>query len=288
GIQEAISRENVSITAFLIKSGAETLKPEYIQEAVKKENLELSKLLVEQGAANVNDAIVEATKTANVEITEYLLEKGATPVEALKEAMETNNEDIIMLLLEKTTTIAPDFISTAARKGNAKIIEELIRRGSNPQEGFEDALRYKQTDAFVLLLEKGAVANQESLRIAVSYGFVDGVRILIAQGMDSNVAFSSGEYPMHMVATSFEDHDMAMIAELVKDGAEINVKNRNGETPLHLAIQGGQDNRPLIDTLIELGANPKAKTKNGNSPIDYASDKEFKSYLKKAFKRKKS
>ncbi|MFT5862606.1 MAG: ankyrin repeat protein, partial [Flavobacteriales bacterium] len=47
GIQEASSRENVSITAFLIKSGAETLKPEYIQEAVKKENLELSKLLVE-------------------------------------------------------------------------------------------------------------------------------------------------------------------------------------------------------------------------------------------------
>ncbi|MBV1925392.1 MAG: ankyrin repeat domain-containing protein, partial [Dokdonia sp.] len=156
------------------------------------------------------------------------------------------------------------------------------------KEGFEDALRYKQTDAFALLLEKGAVANQESLRIAVSYGFVDGVRILIAQGMDSNVAFPGGEYPMHMVATSFEDHDMAMIAELVKAGANINVTNRNGETPLHLAIQGGQDNKPLIDKFIELGANLKVKTKNGDSPIDYAPDKELKSYLKKALKRKKT
>lgn len=288
GIREAISRENVSITAFLIRSGAETLKPEYIQEAVKKENFELSKLLVEQGTANVNDAIVEATKTANVEITEYLLDKGATPVEALKEAMETNNEDIIMLLLEKTITIAPDFISTAARKGNAVIIEELIKRGSDPQVGFEDALRYKQTDAVTLLLEKGAVANQESLRIAVSYGFVDGVRLLITQGMDSNVAFPGGDYPMHMVATSFEDHDMAMIALLLKAGADINVTNRKGETPLHLAIQGGQDNKPLIDKFIELGANLKVKAKNGDSPIDYAPDKELKSYLKKAFKRKKT
>lgn len=288
GMEEAISRENVSITAFLIQSGAETLKPEYIQEAVKKENLELSKLLVEQGTSNVDDAIVEATKTANVEITEYLLEKGATPVEALKDAMETTNEDIIILLLDKTNTIGANFISTAARKGNAKVLEELIRRGGSPQEGFEDALRYKQTDAFDLLLEKGAQANQESMRIAVGYGFVDGVRLLIAQGIDSNLAFSSGEYPLHIVATSYEDHDLAMIGELIKAGADINVKNRNGETPLHLAIQGGLGNIILIDTFIELGANLKAKTKNGDAPIDYALDKELKSYLKKVIKRKNS
>ena len=288
GMEEAISRENVSITAFLIQSGAETLKPEYIQEAVKRENLELSKLLIEQGTSNVDDAIVEATKTANVEITEYLLEKGATPVEALKDAMETTNEDIIMLLLDKTNTIGANFISTAARKGNAKVLEELIKRGGSPQEGFEDALRYKQTEAFALLLEKGAQANQESMRIAVGYGFVDGVRLLIAQGIDSNMAFQNGEYPLHMVAMSYEDHDVAMIGELMKAGADINVKNRNGETPLHLAIQGGPDNKILIDTLIELGANLKAKTKNGDSPTDYALDKGLKSYLKKVIKKKKS
>lgn len=288
GLVEAISRENVSITAFLIQSGAETLKPEYIQEAVKRENLELSKLLVEQGTANVDDAIVEATKTANVEITEYLLEKGATPVEALKEAMETNNEDIILLLLEKTNTIGANFISTAARKGNAKVIEELIQRGSDPQEGFEDALRYKQTDALSLLLDKGAIANNESMRIAVSYGFVDGVRLLIAHGIEANVPFSNGEYPLHMVATSYEEHDHSMIAQLMKVGTDINVTNRNGETPLHLAVQGGQDNKVLIDKFIELGGNLKAKTKNGDTPIDYALDKELRSYLKKVLKKKNS
>ena len=209
-------------------------------------------------------------------------------MEALKDAMETTNEDIIMLLLDKTNTIGANFISTAARKGNAKVLEELIKRGGSPQEGFEDALRYKQTEAFALLLEKGAQANQESMRIAVGYGFVDGVRLLIAQGIDSNMAFQNGEYPLHMVAMSYEDHDVAMIGELMKAGADINVKNRNGETPLHLAIQGGPDNKILIDTLIELGANLKAKTKNGDSPIDYALDKGLKSYLKKVIKKKKS
>lgn len=287
GIEEAISRENVSITAYLIQSGAETLKPEYIQEAVKKENLELSKLLIEKGTSDVNDAIVAATQTANVEITEYLLDKGATPVAALKEAMETENEDIILLLLEKTTTIDANFISTAARKGNAKVIKELIKRGSSPQEGFEDALRYKQIDAFRLLLENGAVANRESLRIAVSYGFVDGVELLIAQGIEANAPFSNGEYPMHMIASSFEEHDLGMIAELIKVSPDINVKNKNGETPLHLAIQGGPDNKVLIDTFIELGGNLKAKTNAGDTPIDYAQNKELKSYLKKVLKKQK-
>lgn len=288
GMTEAIDRENVAITTYLIQSGAQTLNPAYIQEAVKKENLELSKVLIEKGTANVDDAIVAASQTANVEITEYLLEKGATPTDALQEAMETKNEDIILLLLDKSTTVDPNFMATAARKGNAKVVASLLQRGLDPQVGFEDALRYKQAEAFGLLLENGAQPTQESLQTAVSYNFVEGVALLIANGIDPTVAFSDGQYPLHMIVNASNKENFELLRILLEAGASINVKNRNGETPLHLAIQSGMENKTMIDALIDKGAALKAKTNNGDQPIDYALEKSLKSYLKKVIKNRNS
>jgi ankyrin repeat protein len=61
-----------------------------------------------------------------------------------------------------------------------------------------------------------------------------------------------------------------LVDQLVRKGQKegINRANLDGETPLHLA--SGRGNLPIVEYLVEHGANPQAKTILGKTPIDYA------------------
>ncbi len=66
----------------------------------------------------------------------------------------------------------------------------------------------------------------------------------------------------------------AVITALLKEGAYINArKGKYSRTPLHLAAQFNE-NPKIIITLLEAGADPKAKDKDGKIPWDYAKGNE--------------
>lgn len=284
GMNRAVQRENIAITKYLITQGAATVAPELIQEAVKRENLELSKVLVEQGQADVNNAIADASKSANVEITGYLLDKGAAPEGALTEAMETTDEDIILLLLQRTPRLDSQFIATAARKGNTKVLQRLISRGLNPSTGLENAVRYKHYNALNILIRSGAQPEPEHLKTAISYNFIDAIPLLVAAGIDASLPFSDGQHPLHIVAFSYEEGDELLMEALLKANASINALNKNGETPLHHSVLAGIDALPLTLKFLAEGANPTITNNKSESPLDYADDKEVKAVIKKAVK----
>jgi len=281
GLGEAVNKENLEITEYLIDQGAQSTAPEIIKEAVKRENITLSKVLVEKGNADVNDAIVEAAETENVAITTYLLDKGATADKAIKTAMETNNEELILIMLDTNPALDPSFVSTAARKGNLNVLKVLLDRGIDPSEAVADALRYRKTEALELLLNQEVTLSYDLLEIAISYNYPQGVKLLLEQGIEPNAPFIDGRYPLHLLMTAYEETDSAILSTLLEGGADINIQNKAGETPLHLATRQGIKNADLIKKLLVQGASLDTLTKDGRSIQDYAPDKATRNILKK-------
>ena len=289
GISQAVQQESVPITDYLITQGAQTTDPSYLLSAVTKENLELSKLLIEKGSSLADDAIVEASSTGNLEITKYLLDKGATAQEAFKSAMETKNEAVILLLMEKINTFTQSDIITAARKGNIAVVQKLLERGLNPTPALTNAVNYKKMDVIHLLLDNGAIATPEMLQTALNFNFYEGVKALIEKStLTGNTQFSNGEYPAHIVASSYEpDKDPIMLAMLIEEGARINAQNFNGETALHLAAVVTKEDIGLIELLLNNGASVQIPTYTRATPLSYARDRAIKALLKKEEKRVK-
>lgn len=285
GIENAIEFENVPITEYLIAQGAETAAPDNIKDAVRKENIELSKVLIEKGDSQANDAIIEAAVSGNIAITQYLLEQGATANKALASVIETKHQDVILLLLSQAKeAIDPDFLLSASRKGNTQVVAKLLEFGIDPTPAIGNAIRYKKPEALQLLLETGGIPTKEHFKTALEFNFYEGVQLVLDNGYDCNIPFRNGEYPVHIVAASYEETDKDILSLLVSKGAKINVQNDSGETPLHLAAYLQEKDIAMPKLLLAHGASPIIKNKNGHSPIDYAKDKRIKSLLKKAGK----
>ncbi len=287
GIERAVTKENIPIVQYLISKGAETIDPSLIKSAVKNENLELSKVLIEEGEANANNAIVSATETANVDITSYLLDKGATADQALKSAMETKNEEIILTLMKNLEApLHNNALSTAARKGNKRVIQYLISEKSfNPQEGVADAILYKQDDVLSYLLKSGAKATPNHIKQAIEFDNSKGLTLLLETGISINTPFENGSTALHLAVVQSDPENLDILNILLSQKAiQINIKNSKGETPLHLASKKGEDILTIIKLLVDKGADITAKNTNDETPIDYSFDKTTKNYLKKRVK----
>lgn len=285
GIETAVRKENIPIVQYLISEGAETMSPELITNAVKVQNLALSKVLIEEGNANANDAIKAAAETANTDITSYLLGKGATADEALKDAMETTNEEIILMLMEKSTSISKKALSIACRKGNLMVVKYLSeKKGYDVQEGMLDAIYYKQDEILNYLLNAGAQSSPALLREAISVNYGSGIKALITDGVDVNHIYDTNETSLLLCIKEISPKEVSIIRFLLEKGADINATNGYGETAMHLAAQRGESFIEVTKVLLTNNADLKLKTLKGKTPLDYASDKEVKSLIKKGLK----
>lgn len=288
GIKEAVNVGNESITDYLVGQGAETLNPELIQNAVKNENLAIAKILVEKGKSDVNNAIVDASETGNTEITKYLLDKGAKTEDALLSAMETINESVILLLLDKNKApLNPTFLLSAARKGNLKVMQRLLQEGMNPTPAIENAIRYKKYDILKLLLDQGGVPTQNQLKTALEYNFTSGIGLLIEQPpINLNTPFNNGKYPLHLIASEIQEDFKKILSMFIRKGVNLNAQDTEGSTVLHLLAQQNKNSLTLITELLSAGADPTIKDYKGKTPIDKCVDREVKSVLKKAARKK--
>lgn len=288
GVGDAIALENIPITEYLIAQGAETTSPEYLQGAVKNENIQLSKLLLEKGDSQANDAIIEAAVSGNIEIIKYLLEKGASADKALASAMETKNEEVILLLLDKVDGPKnPEFLLSASRKGNIRVLTKLIEEGLDPTPAVDNAILYKKAKVLQLLLDKGGIPTADQFKTALEFNFLEGVALLLQEGSyASSSIFDKGESAIHIIASSYEIEDTEMLKLLLNKGASINAQNDKGETALHLAALVQEEDIALPKLLLQYGANPQLENIQGHTAIDYAIDKRIKNLLKKASKNK--
>lgn len=289
GIREAINVGSESITDYLVSKGAETINPELLKDAVKNENLAIAKILVEKGKSDVDNAIVEASETGNTEITQYLLDKGAQPEEALAAVMETENEDVILLLLERNKDpIKPEFLLNSARKGNTKVLNHLLDQDLDPTPAIENAVRYKHIKALNLLLDRGGIPKLDQINTAFEYGFISGALALITHPMiDLNKPFLDGSFAIHKIATLSQEDATKVVTALINAKANLNATNTNGETVLHLVAKEQTTSLKLVIQLLESGANPLILNKSNKTASDLAVERAIKTTLKKAARNRK-
>ncbi|RKR85219.1 ankyrin repeat protein [Mucilaginibacter gracilis] len=110
------------------------------------------------------------------------------------------------------------------------------------------------------------------LGLACYFGQANIADFLIANGANVNIASNNGfnVYPIHSAVAA---NQTQIVYNLLKHGAEVNVKQQSGVTPLHSAAQNG--NLEILIMLLEHNASTEVRMEGGRLPADLAREKGF-------------
>jgi uncharacterized protein len=112
------------------------------------------------------------------------------------------------------------------------------------------------------------------------------IEALLRAGADIHETDKNGVTPLHH-AVRFRSP--TAVATLLEHGANVNqVCRRSGSTPLHRAVTStgapgtagrNEEARQIIKLLLEYGADPSIKNRNGRTAADYVVDPEIRALL---------
>lgn len=110
-----------------------------------------------------------------------------------------------------------------------------------------------------------SVANHEIFSLIKSNN-IESVQQLIKQKANINIKNQDGYTPLHLAATG---GNLNIAKLLINNGANINAKDQQDSTPLHAVQQlfARKDYEEIAKLLIEKGADFNAKNKSGNTPL---------------------
>ena len=100
-----------------------------------------------------------------------------------------------------------------------------------------------------LQMHKRDAGKWSSLVGAVEYGEPVVVQILLDAGTDTNLADSSGVFPLLRAA---ELGQVTNVLQLIAGGAKLTIEDKDGRTALHQAAKEGHTN--VVKCLIDVGA----------------------------------
>ena len=159
------------------------------------------------------------------------------------------------------------------------IFEKLIALGADPKatdENSRTVLFYvRDTQSLQSLVKAGldinardADGNTPLLYVARDHPenlTLDLYKAAVAAGADVKVKNKKDYTLLHATAKSGEPSAIDVARELLKAGLDVNSKDQGGETPIFHAWS-----KPMLDFLIQSGADPKILHKDGWTPIHNA------------------
>ena len=105
------------------------------------------------------------------------------------------------------------------------------------------------------------------LHRAAENGSFYAVNDLLKDGADPNVRDAEGIAPLHAAADNLDAPETVQV--LIVAGADPNARDADGQTPLHYAV--GADQARSVEALIQANANVDSQDKDGQTPLHYAS-----------------
>ena len=163
----------------------------------------------------------------------------------------------------------------AAYRGTAASLQLLLDAGAEfkPPKGIRIhlppmvlAAMTGDVDNVKVLLAHGA-DPATGLGQAVTFGYVDVVRTLIAAGASATVKESTGINLLHWAAITGHPEVIPVLAEA---GARVNAIDDNGFTPLMYAATIDFGNSEILKALLKAGADPNLKNEDGRTAREQA------------------
>ncbi len=157
-------------------------------------------------------------------------------------------------------------------------------------KAFTDAAYTNKKDKLEALLKEGIDINskgpggQTALQRAASQGHVEIVAFLLAQGAEANSADKQNITPLIAAVMSYPSRPnlpgiVSMVRMLIAKGAQIDAQNKSGQSALMIAI--ASQLIPVVQILLDAGANIWQKNSFNEGPLDLIDDKTMQSLVTK-------
>lgn len=167
----------------------------------------------------------------------------------------------------------------AGATGAADAVRALIAAGAKPDTATPDgrtplmlAAGANRPDAIARLAEGGAAIDardshgRTALMNAVAGNHIEAAQALLAAGASVNPADEQGVTALGLAATG--TGDAKILQRLLESGADTEAAGADGITALMQAARTGTAEKAIA--LLNAGANPAAKSKEGKTAGDYA------------------
>ncbi len=223
---------------------------------------------------NADTPLTHAAKAGHASIVTLLAKHGADLNErnlkgstALFVAVENDRTAIVEQLL--TLGAKPDIpgrssltpLAAAAYNGNGKVVDLLLKNKADPNAADTD--------------------GKTAIIYAAARGFKDVVDRLLAGGIDVNKRYGHDLTVLMWAAGHANDvpvdDGVALVTELLGRGAHIGDVDDRGRDALMIASELGHG--AVVELLLQKGASPDRKDKEGKTAIDLAADEDTKSKL---------
>ena len=310
-IPDAIEENNIEMVKYLISIGQDVNAQIFadggwinspMKVAAQNGNIEIAKLLIDEGA-NLNssdDYIYNAIDYGNYDIAKLLIDNdvfnlntNTTREQAIELAKKQKYYEIEKLLSsEDSNNIAGyDELMNAVSKGDMKALEKLIKDDTDLNKQYDNitpinlAAARNDKEMVKFLAEKGADINLEDgygytpLIIAIKYRNIGLAKNIIDLKPDLNaICSATGDTPLtYLVNANKYGGGADLCYYMIKNGADINKKNKEGNTPLMIAA--ASYNYGIVGVLVNMGADYNIKNKEGKTAIDIASARDDTSAL---------
>ena len=170
-------------------------------------------------------------------------------------------------------------LRAAAASAKPELVKALLTAGAKPDTAspdgrtpLMDAAAMHRADNIAALAEAGATIDardtkgRTALMVAAAADHLDATRALLGVGASVNTADESGVTALSIAAAG--PGDIGILHLLLDAGATTDSTTPDGITPLMLAAKTGTAEKVIL--LLNAGASPAAKSKEGKTARDYA------------------
>lgn len=239
-----------------------------------------------------------AAQSGNGRVVKVLLDQGADPLAEsndgrtpLHSALRYRAEPSVvsrMLDAGADEHLAP--LQFAALQGDGMAVSRLLADGADPNEAdrygwgpLHFAVPLGGPEVVSALLAAGAdpeartASGATALHLAASQAPESVLVALLNTGADPNAKEGEdGRMPLHYAVRFQEEALLLVINSLLRAGADpgstAQSMDDDGLSPLHVVLANASVTAPVVEALLDAGADPMARSHLGNTPLHLAAD----------------